>query len=175
MPLTLHEDAGPFLRNQSVTVISFGGMFGQGGFKMCQLPIASFMKGEGKIGPAALQSLWGPILAGFEQLARVGINGRRFLLLFGKGDLDVRSNSWGLPHFNSIRQPCSECMCDRAARPFTDMRSTAVWRSTQLTAEQFIARAETPLHPLLASRFMWRFFVRPTSCTLQIVTAWRIM
>ena len=64
----------------------------------------------------------------------------------------------GLPHYNARDYICSECMADRAGAPFTDLRSSAAWRGTEITtADQFLARASVPPHPLLASRFSLRF------------------
>ena len=158
IPLTLHEDAGPFSKRSSVSVISFNGMFGNGGEKRCQLPVATFLKESGAVPAAVLDSLWGPILEDFQRLATDGVGGWRFLLLFAKGDMEQRSVSWGLPSYNGL-QPCSECPADRRGRPFTDLHADALWRATEtMTKAAYFARASFA-HPLMGSVFSWRFFV----------------
>ena len=95
VPITLHEDAGPFIKRKSVNVVSFSGLFAAGGEKISQFVIASYIK-EGATSEVALAELWEPILRDFEKLLTHGVSQWRFLLLFAKGDLEVRSTSWGL-------------------------------------------------------------------------------
>ena len=157
IPLCIHEDSGPFTKTKSVDILSFSGLFGSAGEKCSQYPIASFVK-EAPLSDVESQHVWAPILKECEELASKGVGGQRFLLLFVKGDLDVRSNTWGFASWNS-HEPCSECCCDRAGRPYTDLVSSAAWRRAGvLTSAQYYARARQPLHPLLASSFAWRFF-----------------
>ena len=44
VPLTLHEDAGPYSKKKSTNVVSFNGLFGTGGEKLCQFVICSWIK-----------------------------------------------------------------------------------------------------------------------------------
>ena len=44
IPLTVHEDAGPYSRQGSVNVISFSAMFGTGDEKLAQIPICAHVK-----------------------------------------------------------------------------------------------------------------------------------
>ena len=157
VPLTLHEDAGPYSKRKSATIISFSSFFARSGDKLCQYPVASYVK-EGPASEAQLHQLWTPILQEFERLARDGIGEWRFILLFCEGDMEVRSNSWGLSQLNSWN-PCSECLAHRGAEmPFTDLRADAAWRrTTTLDSAAYFDRARKPLHPLLASSFSWRW------------------
>ena len=159
VPLTVHEDAGPFIKNRSANIISFSAMYARGGEKICQLPIASFIKNRA-LTHAETVSLWQPILRDFADLAARGVGNYRFVLLFAKGDLEARSVTWGLPSYNCTT-PCSGCLANRIAgsMPFTDLRADAPWRGTyQMTLGQYVARSRQPLHPLLSSPFMWRYF-----------------
>ena len=156
VPLTVHEDAGPYTKRSTVNIISFTGVLGRGPEKTSQFVIASYIK-EGRTSHDDAVSMWGPILADFEKLATVGVGGYRFLLLFAKGDLEVRANSWGLPSYNGL-EPCTECCANRGAVPWTDLTAQALWRPTHLSAAAYFARARLPLHPLVCSSFAWRYF-----------------
>ena len=157
VPLTIHEDAGPFTHRQSTNIISWSSLFGAGGEKKCQYMYASYIKRDALTG-AQLESVWAPLLHGLETLATQGVGGYRFFVLFGKGDMEVRSNTWGLPHYNGI-EVCSECRCNRSSHPYTDLRGGAAWRPTLVvTTEAFRSRLRLPLHPLMASSLFWRRF-----------------
>ena len=82
--------------------------------------------------------------------------------VFCKGLLEVRANAWGFANYNAV-EPCSECPCNRSTIPYTDLSSTARWRELVLALDMYIARAKHPLHPLLACRWVWRFFF-PLDC-----------
>ena len=93
-----------------------------------------------------LEEAWGRILGDFADLLREGSGGWRFLLLFSKGDLEVRAVAWGLPSYNG-EEPCTECRANRSDKPFTDLSATALWRpSSGLTLAQYVGRAREPLH-----------------------------
>ena len=158
VPLTMHEDAGPYTKRLSANIVSFGGLLGRGGEKMCQYPIISYIK-ERRPTDEELESMWNPILLDFEDLAHRGVGPWRFVLLYVKSDLEVRSVVWGLPSFNST-EPCTECRADCSGRPFTDLRTNASWRDTVLdSSAAFLERARRPLHPLLSSSLFWRGFM----------------
>ena len=84
VPLTLHEDGGPYGKRLSCNCISFNGLFGRGGEKVCQYLMASYLKQEPPT-QAELIELWGPLLADFVMLATTGIAGWRCYVLFSKG------------------------------------------------------------------------------------------
>ena len=157
VPLTFHEDAGPYIKGASVNIISFTGLLGRGPEKTSQYLVASYIK-EGVADHADVVAMWAPILADMQKLVTEGIGGYRFLLLFMKADLEVRSNSWGLSSYNGTH-PCTECICNRADIPWTELSGEAKWRKLPpLTKTTYFARARSPLHPVLGSPFAWRWF-----------------
>jgi hypothetical protein len=159
IPVTLHEDAGPYLNSGSCNVVSWGSLFGSGGDKVSEFILASYVKDKNAHPTEAeLANMWNPIFADFDRLLTIGIGGFCFLPVYAKGDLECRANSWGLAHYNS-EEVCTECRANRAAASFTDLGSEAAWRRTLVgSAADFRARARTPLHPLLACSFFWRGF-----------------
>ena len=142
-----------------MNAITFSSFCSSGAVKATYFPIASFVC-EKALSPAQRQALWRPILDDFERLRIRGAGGARFTVAFAKADMEVRSNSWRLPHYNSnSHTPCSECQCDRVGlRPYTDLTPSARWRATTIgpkATDQFIARcgAADLRHPLMASVF----------------------
>ena len=76
----------------------------------------------------------------------------RFALLFAKSDEDARCNEFGLVHYSSAGEVCSECLCNRSNRPFTDLRPGALWRPTErMGFEVYKSRCRSPPHPLVDS------------------------
>ena len=158
VPVTLFEDAGPYTKTHSCNVLSWGSFFASGGEKVSHFLLASYIKEAGRVPQDILANLWTPIFRDFDALLTTDIGGFFFLPLFAKADLECRSNSWGLPHYNGD-EICTECMADRAGLPFTDLRTTARWRGALVgNAAAFLARGRVPLHPLLSSSFFWRGF-----------------
>ena len=81
-----------------------------------------------------------------------------FVVLFAKADEQQRSLGWGLPDYGGF-EPCSECLCDRATRPFTDLQTTARWRLTdRMSCATYMARCTRPPHPLTTCKFITRLF-----------------
>ena len=137
---------------------------GVGGEALCNWLICSYIK-DRRATPEEVDALWAPILRDLDELATTGIalggTQWRFFLLFSKGDLETRSNAWGLPHYNSA-QVCSECVANRTTMPFTDLTAGAAWRREEnlcSTVESFLVRCREPRHPLLTSSFAWRGMV----------------
>ncbi len=60
-----------------------------------------------------------------------------FAVMQVSADLDYLCNYLGLEHFNSRRRPCFKCHADRAAVPWSDLRPSAAWRQTLVTAEEW--------------------------------------
>ena len=142
----------------------------QGTEKTTHFPIGTWIK-EKRAETKSSASFWGAALADFEKLATGESEGVpimpsadgvpwKFVLLFAKGDEQVRSDEWGLRHHNDAGQCCPHCLADRDAVPWSDLQSTAAWRPTvrAMTAAEFVARSRAPLHPLVASRFTWLSF-----------------
>lgn len=105
------------------------------------------------------------MLADFEALASGSFGLRdtqgidwRPLLLFGLADEECRCNDWGLPHWTSAEN-CTECKANRSDLPYTDLQEGAGWRGTVIMrCTTFLARVRVPAHPLVKSKFMWRWF-----------------
>ena len=160
VPVTIHEDAGPYGIRKSCNIISWSSFFATGGAKDSQFPIASYIKNSDvPVTQEHLSNIWNPVFQDFEHLLVQGVGGLLFLPLFAKADMEGRSVGWGLPSYNS-ELCCSECRCDRGALSFTDLSSSAAWRGVLVGGvTDFRARARTPLHPLLTSSFFWRGFM----------------
>ena len=83
----------------------------------------------------------------------------QYLLLFAKSDEQCRCDEYGLTHYNAAHECCSECLANRSDLPWSDLQPSASWRPTVIeNVGPYLARIRTPLHPLAASRFMWRHF-----------------
>ena len=157
IPLSLHEDAGPYTKRLSVVCVSFAGVLRTGPEKQTQFLICSYIKPECRQPAGDVDAIWAPILQNFS-LLREQHGGWRYILLFLKADLETRAVSWGLPSYNG-HEPCTECRANRTLRPFTDLRPTAAWVPTVLAdATDYYGRARSPLHPVLASEFAWLGF-----------------
>jgi hypothetical protein len=142
----------------------------QGSEKTTHFPISTWMKSK-ETTPAQTQAFWTTVLDDFRDLA-VGrtqenvllaqdAHGRtwRFLLLFCKGDEQVRADEWGLVHYNAANQCCPDCLANRSTHPFSDLQASADWRTTVITdLDTYMNRFRVPRHPLAASPFAWRHF-----------------
>ena len=120
IPLALHEDAGPISKRMSANVISFNSVLGTGSEKVTHFLLATYAKRVGS-GAFDAEQLWSLFLTDFEAL-RNGIdlpNDQggvwRFVLLFIKADEQQRCDGYGLTHYNSPGENCSECLCDPIA------------------------------------------------------------
>ena len=151
--LTLHEDAGPCSKTLSTNIISWSGFNGTGPEKQTKYMVCSSIKSSGQ----PISNVWDVLLADFEALAEgVDVNGERwrFVLVFGKADEENRVQSWGLASWSAEDEVCGECLADRSAKSYTDMRPEARWRPTErMSLEMYRGRLRTPLHPLARSRF----------------------
>ena len=73
----------------------------------------------------------------------------RFFFLFTKCDEEVRCTEFGMTRCIGVDEVCSECLANRTHRPFTDMRSDAVWRFTKgYHSILYKVRSKRPLHAL---------------------------
>ena len=85
-----------------------------------------------------------------------------FALLYCKSDEQERCDTFGLAHFSAVSEICSECLCNRSCRPYTDLRECASWRMTEeMDFETYALRHRRPAHPLASSAFFCHrgFFV----------------
>ena len=101
-------------------------------------------------------------VVGAQEVARDTRRLWRFVLLVAKADEEVRCNEWGLPHYGA-EENCSDCLCNRGSRPFTDLRVSAAWRPTEaMDYDGWVARVRRPLHPLVESDVVcdrWSIFM----------------
>ena len=108
LPISLHEDAGPFSKRKSYTVYSFGSVLGVGSEQQCKFPIAT----EVKVPRACDVQFWRCLLADVDLCARDGfahVDGIqwRACLIFGKADLEVCAVTWGAPHYGAGNEICA--------------------------------------------------------------------
>ena len=161
VPMVLHEDAAPVTKMLSSNMLSSSSLLGLGNEKVTQLLHATYIKRK-KADGEDHGLLWAALMADFEGLMQNDQASRgpwRFLLLFALADEEVRCVEWGLTSWGAANECCSECRADRQKRPWTDMRRGSSWRGTEsFTLEAYRGRFRRPLHPLSASKFVWRFF-----------------
>ena len=159
--MVLHEDAAPITKVLSSNMILSSSLLSQGNDKITQLLHGSYIKHK-KSDSDDHTPLWSALLKDFEELMENDAPSRgpwRFLLLFSMVDEEVRCVEYGLPSYGAVQACCSECLADRGGRPWTDLRRCSKWRGTEFfTLEQYVHRLRRPLHPLAASKFVWRFF-----------------
>ena len=159
VPLAVHTDAGPCTKSLSCYCVSWSSILSVGPEKLTKFLICSYTKEEG---PAELR-VWERLIQDFDALAAgrlaetpIAQEGRRtwrFILLVAKMDEEARCNDFGWAHYGA-EQPCSERLCNRNDRPFTDLSAGAAWRETEGMAwEACKARARVPLHPLVDSHY----------------------
>ena len=177
VPLVLHGDGAQFARKaqQSLLVCSWRSLlntaFDFGIFLLFCLPKSIRVKAGGD-GPDSARTLWrvvvhllnalfegrhpthdhtgAPWPARSRQAAQAGKDvgaGGFFAVVWNiTGDLPFLAEDLGFPHFNS-NAPCWLCGCNRSDAPFTDVSSTAAWRSRLVS---YIAGATQRLsaHPV---------------------------
>ena len=85
-----------------------------------------------------------------------------FVMCFGKGDMQVICQAWGLPGYHEADEVSGWCLGNRSTLPHTDCRTNAGWRATSdLPNDLFVARVrERSDHPLNRSPFFNRYFPR---------------
>ena len=162
VPLTIHEDAGPYRKSGSVNVLSFASILGIGTEQQIKYLICSAVK-EKKADVDA--KLWGLLLDNFDALATEGFRdagGRQWwgILCFGKADLEVCCQSWGVPHYAAADENCMACLANRGVRNFSDLRPRANWRGTEGLSELAWRFRLAGDHPLTNSRYFTSHFVR---------------
>lgn len=171
LPLTIHEDCGPITKLNGANNISISSLLGQGSEKVTHYLCATYIKRAGT--PTTdNDSMWRALINDFECLYTGIVDGEivaptgdangeywRFLLLLSKTDEEVRSNEYGLVHYNGAHENCSECLANRRGLPWSDLRRSAGWRGTEnMSADAYRSRCRRPYHPLVSSNFFWRYF-----------------
>ncbi len=158
VPCSVHTDAGPFSKKLSCTCVSFGSLLSQGQEKVTRFLVYSNVKKTPSEGD---DLAWTTLVKDFDALAAGGplaprtSDGTvwRFVWLFLKNDEESRCNEFGFAHY-SATEPCSECMANDSNRPYTDLRASALWRSTEpMPLPCYFARVREPLHAFLRSHY----------------------
>ena len=170
IPICLHEDAGPYAKGHSMNIINFSSLLARGPQESTKFIITSHIKtAEEKPNSESLAKFWAEIIADFDELAASdklvdpsdGGDQWRVILLFGKGDMEMRVQTWGLPGWQHAIDVCPNCMANRAERPYTDNRQSAGWRPTSLQSMPnsfFMDRLAQPRHPLTLSKYFHKWF-----------------
>jgi len=154
IPIAVHQDAGPCTKTKSADCISFSSLLAEGGEKVTKLLLATCVADSNND-----WQVWREVLKDLDEAATRGVDGWFLVLLFGKADEEQRSQKWRVPHYNDVAEICSECLCNRSNRPFTDLSRTARWRPTEkIPKELYFARIKSPRHPLVESRYFTRWF-----------------
>ena len=167
IPLVLHQDAGPCSKTKSADCICFSSLLGEGSEKLTKWLLATFILDKSR--DEKDTKVWQEILENLNAAMTNGCGEWFFCTLFAKADEEQRSLKWGLPSYNDIHEICSECMCNRSNRPYTDLSRNARWRPTEsMTKQCYRARICDPKHPLATSLYFTRWCFSWTSCTCSI-------
>ena len=167
IPICLHEDAGPYAKGHSMNIINFSSLLARGPQESTKFIIASHIKtAEEKPNSESLAKFWAEIIADFDELASsdkliANDEAWRVILVFGKGDMEMRVQTWGLPGWGHKIDVCPNCMANRETRPYTDNRPSAAWRPTSLSSMPssfFMDRLAEPRHPMTLSKYFHKWF-----------------
>ena len=173
VPLFLHEDVGPYAKRKSANIVSYSGVLGVGRDLQTRLLFSSevkFSKEDGGVQDKASWSMFvrekGLLATGHDGngdvLYRCSEAFWSFVMCFGKGDMQVICQAWGLPGYHEADGMCGWCLGNRSPLPHTDCRTNAGRRATSdLPNDLFVARVrEWSEHPLNRSPFFNRYFPR---------------
>ena len=164
LPLAVFEDAGPYAKGQSADCICVSSIISEGDEKVTRVLLATAIKS--KDDPLGTE-VWDYILAELEKLALTGFldaDGKRWngMPLVSKADEQQRCDEWGLPDYRGP-EPCSDCLCNRTDKPYTDLRENAAWKPTEnmalATYRSRIRKVRGKYHPITQSSFMHRNFM----------------
>lgn len=162
LPFALQGDSAPFLEHDSVHVLSMRCLLTKKSVAESQLLLTCMPK------LAAVKETWEKIMEclswsftvlyngrtpkkGFEGQAADGPRGkpmRRCVLWAITGDLEfffASEFNWPYPNANEICPYCCADQKQESEKPFTDMRPTAAWRSTILSAADLAKKFKHPL------------------------------
>ena len=82
------------------------------------------------------------------------------ILLFGQGDLEVIVVAWGYVRDDNPSECCFNCLGNRTDKPVTDLSRNSEWRPTEDQDNDAFCIRNASTHPLMASEFQSRYFVR---------------
>ena len=168
MPLTIHDDAGPFAKGKSCSVLSWSPLLGTGTDYELKFPCFSEIKGSGA--NPGCGAAWEYVLSVFDNLAQgLDAGGNplppdddgvvwKFVLIFGKGDCEQLAH-WGCPMYADGDTICAACLANRTDIPWSDLRKAARWRFQLLSNAVFLSRTKGD-HPLAKSHYWSKFFIR---------------
>ena len=143
VPVTLHEDAGPFSKANGVNACTWHPLLGVG-TDLEQKKI--YYTELSATGACTCVAAWEKFFAAFDALASgKDMDGNyvaedadgfwSFTLLFGKADLEKFAR-WGLPSYGDGEEICGVCTANRSSRPWSDLRSFVEYRRHNLANEQ---------------------------------------
>ena len=159
IPLSLHNDAGPFSKKQSVFVLSVGSMLGVGSELETRSLVATWVKGcftdlpelvYDRLGRSFVFLARGWADAGV-LLASEGVGGLcwKGILATVLSDMEFLHDEVGL-RGAGMTHPCAWCPCNRTDMPFTALGTSALWRRHRFSNDEFLAHIrDAPRHPLL--------------------------
>ena len=178
LPLTIHEDAGPYAKNRSVVEVSWASILGRGRDIECKFVAFTHLK-ENKSVTATREPnrAWRRFIDSLV-LLETGIypegsarhnepiaqdaNGViwKAIVLFGKSDGEQQI-AWGLPGHTSSDEMCGFCLANRTTRPYTCLKPEATWQVTEIgTTTSFCQRLIRPLHHITLAFLFSFWFVR---------------
>jgi len=166
IPIVIHEDAGPYAKGHSMNIINFSALLAKGPEHNTKILVATHLSDE-KTKAANFTFFWDAIIQDFDELALhdklIGPDGQmwRAILIFGKGDMEMRMGTWGLPGWSHGVDVCPHCLANRDTRPYTDNRPNAAWRPTGIQSMPnsfFLERLSVPRHPLTISHYFSKYF-----------------
>ena len=178
LPLTIHQDAGPYAKHRSVEEVSWSSCLGKGSEIECKFISFTFLK-ERKA--EAMQRepnrAWSRFIDSVT-LMEEGVHSPgstlanepialdshgvvwKAIVLFGKADGE-QAIAWGLKSHADPDEMCGYCLANRSSRPYTCLREDASWQTTEIgNTIAFASRLRRPHHPLVDAIFFTFWFVR---------------
>ena len=163
IPLSLHEDAGPFSKRRSTNIINMGSLLGSGKDIEVRYQLCSYLKTTGDPYDSGAAG-WEAIFDDLVYLATgIDEDGNAFacvddidwggILIFGCADMEQLCLPWGLPGYHE-EEPCFECDCNRSDKPYTSLVRVSRLRKLGLlpmfSETTFRSRCNS-VHPLVHS------------------------
>ena len=169
IPCTLHEDAAPYSKKGSDNNVSWQPILGSGTDFQQNYIFSSEIK-QNKDG-SGCYAAWEKFFRVWDAMAQgVDLDGNyvahdidtgikwSFVMIFAKADCEQLAR-WGLPSYSDGDIICGFCHADRSDLPWSDVRSTGLWRWRPFTNDQFKARTKAG-HPISASHYWNMYFPR---------------
>ena len=173
LPITLHEDAGPYAKKKSVHEISWGPIMGGGSDWESRFVFATYMSVPGQ-NPTELAVAFQTFFADLDDLCKGhdqanvpfaiddesrDCGGWGLCLLFGQTDLEQATVGWGMQSYGGADRICGFCRADRTGMAFSNLHADAGWRGAEMTESDFQLCCRRG-HPVRESRYWCRSFPR---------------